>query len=212
MKLREKFGRKPKGKPHTGRATKVTSIMISKELKERLAELKDAYEICFDISVTYDQLLSRWADNVGRFDKQVLPVLEKMREDRQKENERMAAGLGLTAEQLKSNMESYDPAGEDCWRLAYSFVKDGEEAAAFPGTDSPFVAMVDGVEVDMASLLADGWTLISEIGAEIDYETAVKISRVLEEKTRMTEESMARFSDEESEEVDRILYGGKLKN
>lgn len=75
--ISKRFGRKPKGKDNTGRSTKVTSIMISQDLKDRLSELKDAYECCYNETVTYDQMLARWADNVGRFDPKVKTVFDE---------------------------------------------------------------------------------------------------------------------------------------
>lgn len=91
--ISKRFGRKPKAKDNTGRFTKVTSIMISQDLKDRLSELKDAYEMCYKETVTYDQMLTRWADNVGRFDPKVLVSLEFIKEQRKKEQERLAADL-----------------------------------------------------------------------------------------------------------------------
>lgn len=97
--ISKRFGRRPKGKDNTGRSTKVTSIMISQELKYRLSELKDAYEVCYKETVTYDQMLTRWADNVGRFDPKVLVSLGFIKEERKKEQERLAAGI--TSGQVK---------------------------------------------------------------------------------------------------------------
>lgn len=83
--------------------------MISQVLKNRLLELKDAYVHCYKEEVTFDQMLTRWADNVGRFDPKVLVSLDIIREERKKEQERLAAGLGLTAELLTANEDAFDP-------------------------------------------------------------------------------------------------------
>ena len=170
--ISKKFGRKPKAKDNTGRSTKVTSIMISQNLKDRLSELKDSYECCYNETVTYDQMLTRWADNVGRFDPKVLVSLDIIREERKKEQERLAAGLGLTPEQLTEN---------EPWKLSYFFEKDGEQVDALPGDLVPFYAKVNGSNIGMSKLLADGWTLQNECGNELDYEEALKIRALIKE-------------------------------
>lgn len=181
--ISKKFGRKPKAKDNTGRSTKVTSIMISQNLKVRLSELKDAYECCYNETVTYDQMLTRWADNVGRFDPKVLVSLDIIREERKKEQERLAAGLGLTPEQLTENETSFDPTDSENepWKLSYFFEKDGEQVDALPGDLVPFYAKVNGQNIGISKLLADGWTLQNECGNELDYEEALKIRSLIKE-------------------------------
>lgn len=181
--ISKKFGRKPKAKDNTGRSTKVTSIMISQVLKNRLLELKDAYVHCYKDEVTFDQMLTRWADNVGRFDPKVLVSLDIIREERKKEQERLAAGLGLTAEQLKENEATFDPTApeNEPWKLRYLFEKDGEQVDALPGDLVPFYAKVNGFNIGMSKLLADGWTLQNEVGVELDLEQAQKIRALIRE-------------------------------
>ena len=181
--ISKRFGRKPKGKDNTGRSTKVTSIMISQDLKDRLSELKDAYECCYNETVTYDQMLERWADNVGRFDPKVLGCLETIRGEREKAQERMAAGLGITAEQLKRNKDAFDPTDPENmpWKLSYFFEKDGEQIEALPGVYTPFYANINGQNIGMSKLLADGWSLQNEIGIELDLSKAQKICTLIKE-------------------------------
>lgn len=168
--ISKRFGRKPKGKDNTGRATKVTSIMISQDLKDRLSELKDAYECCYNETVTYDQMLARWADNVGRFDPKVPGCLEAIRGERKKEQERMAAGLGITDEHLKEN---------EPWELRYMFKKDGEEVEAYLGDKAAFYAKMNGRSVGMAGMIHDGWTLMNEVGVELDINEAWRIHNII---------------------------------
>ena len=175
--ISKRFGRKPKGKDNTGRSTKVTSIMISQDLKDRLSELKDAYECCYNENVTYDQMLARWADNVGRFDPKVPGCLEAIRGERKKEQERMDTGLGITAEQLKEN----DPAvtENEPWELRYIFKKDGEEVEAYLGDKAAFYAKMDGRSIGMAAMMKDGWTLMNEVGVELDINEAWRIHNII---------------------------------
>ena len=157
--------------------------MISQDLKDRLSELKDAYESCYNETVTYDQMLECWADNVGCFDPNVLEHLDTIRGERRKTHERMAARLGITAEQLKENKTAFDPTALENlpWKLSYFFEKDGEQVEALPGVYTPFYANVNGQETDMAKLLADGWILQNEIGIELDFAQAQKICVLIKE-------------------------------
>ena len=168
--ISKRFGRKPKGKDNTGRSTKVTSIMISQDLKDRLSELKDAYECCYNETVTYDQMLARWADNVGRFDPKVPGCLEAIRGERKKEQERLATGLGNIAEHLKEN---------EPWGPRYMFKKDGEEVEAYLGDKAAFYAKMNGRSVGMAGMIHDGWTLMNEVGVELDINEAWRIHNII---------------------------------
>lgn len=168
--ISKRFGRKPKGKDNTGRSTKVTSIMISQDLKDRLSELKDAYECCYNETVTYDQMLARWADNVSRIDPKVPGCLEAIRGERMKEQERMAAGLDITAEYLKEN---------EPWELRYMFKKDGEEVEAYLGDKAAFYAKMTGRSIGMAAMMKDGWTLMNEVGVELDINEAWRIHNII---------------------------------
>ena len=177
--ISKRFGRKPKGKDNTGRSTKVTSIMISKDLKDRLSELKDAYEECYKETVTYDQMLERWADNVGRCDPKVPGCLEAIRERGRKEQERLAASLGITAEQLKENEDAFDPVNpvNEPWELRYMFEKDGEKVEAILGDKAAFYAKMDGRSVGMAAMIHDGWTLMNEYGVELNINEAWRVHK-----------------------------------
>ena len=175
--ISKRFGRKPKGKDNTGRSTKVTSIMISQDLKDRLSELKDAYECCYNETVTYDQMLARWADNVGRFDPKVPVCLEAIRRERKKEQERLATGLGITAEQLKEN--DLAATENEPWELRYMFKKDGEEVEAYLGDKAAFYAKMNGRSVGMAGMIHDGWTLMNEVGVELDINEAWRIHNII---------------------------------
>ena len=151
--------------------------MISQDLKDRLSELKDAYECCYNETVTYDQMLARWADNVGRFDPKVPVCLEAIRRERKKEQERLATGLGITAEQLKEN--DLAATENEPWELRYMFKKDGEEVEAYLGDKAAFYAKMNGRSVGMAGMIHDGWTLMNEVGVELDINEAWRIHNII---------------------------------
>lgn len=175
--ISKRFGRKSKGKDNTGRSTKVTSIMISQELKYRLSELKDAYEVCYKETVTYDQMLERWADNVGRFDPKVPGCLETIREERKKEQERLAAGIVITSGQVKGNEAASVPTEpvKEPWELSYLFERNGERVEALPGDIVPFYARINGRNIGMQRMLQNGWSLVDENGYKIEPDQAEEI-------------------------------------
>ena len=181
--ISKRFGRKPKGKDNTGRSTKVTSIMISQELKHRLSELKNAYERCYNETVSYDQMLERWADNVGRFDPKVPGCLETIREERKKEQERLAAGIVITSGQVKGNEAASFPNEpvKEPWELSYCFKRNGERVEALPGDIVPFYARINGRNIGIQRMFSAGWVLLNEDGCKLDYEQAQKICALIKE-------------------------------
>ena len=181
--ISKRFGRKPKGKDNTGRSTKVTSIMISQELKYRLSELKVAYERCYNETVSYDQMLTRWADNVGRVDPKVPGCLETIREERKKEQERLSAGLVIASGQVKGNEAACvpDEPVKEPWELSYCFERNGERVEALPGDIVPFYARINGRNIGIQRMLRNGWVLLNEIGCKLDYEQAQKICALIKE-------------------------------
>lgn len=190
-----KLFKRPKAENGAGRSVKIKHLLLPEEVVEDLKLYKFCYEICLAtkkdrdgnpviIRVTYEQMLRRWMDNVGRLDPDVEKCFRKIKEECRKEQGRMAAGLGITAEQLKGNAAAFDPADpqNEPWRLSYFFERDGEQVKAFPGAYTPFYARVDGQNIGMAKLLADGWTLQNEVGCELDFEQAQKICAIIKDR------------------------------
>lgn len=133
------------------------------------------------IRVTYEQMIRRWMDNISRIDPDVSKLFPIMKEQRRKNLEEMAAGLGLAPEQLEANQAAYDPTDptDKPWELRYFFEKDGEEVEAFPGVYTPFYSQKNGQNIGMRNMLANGWTLQNEIGEELDFEQASKICALI---------------------------------
>lgn len=78
---------KERGKYKEGRQADIKHILIPKEVKEELDLFKDAYSICLSrekdesgnpipVKVTYEQMLRRWMEQVGRFDKDVKEIVD----------------------------------------------------------------------------------------------------------------------------------------
>ena len=119
------------------------------------------------VQVTWEQMLRRWMDNVGRFDKDVKEYVKTAREH--------------LAVNPPAPIFPVDPTAGDIWDMRYIFEKDGEELDAIPGDLTPFYAVKEGRNVGMKQLFAEGWTLMNDAGIEIDYDQAAEVSRILKE-------------------------------
>ena len=178
----------------SGRTVKIKHLLLPADVVEDLKTFQDCYELCFStekdkngypipIRVTYEQMIRRWIDNISRIDPDVAKMFLQIKEDRKKEQERLAAGLGLTPEQLKENEAAFDPTDpeNEPWKLSYFFEKDGERVEALPGIYTPFYAKINGRNVGMKDMLVDGWILMNEVGVELDFDQAVKICTLIKE-------------------------------
>lgn len=189
-----KLFKRQRAEKGSGRTVKIKHLLLPADVVEDLKTFQDCYEICFSpdkdedgntipIRVTYEQMIRRWMDNIGRIDPDVAKLFPIIKEQRRKNQEKMAAGLGLTAEQLKANEESFDPTDPEIepWKVSYSFEKDGKQVEALPGTYTPFYAKINGHNVGMKDMLVDGWILMNEVGVELDFDQAVKICALIKE-------------------------------
>lgn len=177
MRSRKLFTRQ-KAKNGEGRQVVIKHLLLPEEVIKELRLYKDAYSVCLarekdewgnpiPVQVTWEQMLRRWMDNVGRFDKDVKEYVER------------------TKDHLAANPPApvypVDPTEGSIWEMRYFFERDGEELDAIPGDLTSFYAVRDGGRVGMESLLAEGWVLLNDAGIEIDYDQAVQVSRILKE-------------------------------
>lgn len=177
MRERKLFTRK-KAKNGEGRQSVIKHLLLPEEVIKELRQYKDAYSVCLSremdkwgnpvpVQVTWEQMLRRWMDNVGRFDKDVKEYVE--------------SGKAHLAANPPAPTFSVDPTEGEIWKMRYFFEHDGEELDAIPGDMTPFYAVKEGRNVGMKQLFADGWVLMNEAGIEIDYNKAAEVSRILKE-------------------------------
>ena len=189
-----KLFKRQRAEKGSGRTVKIKHLLLPADVVDDLKIYQYCYGICFSpekgkdgntipIRVTYEQMLRRWMDNIGRIDPDVAKAFPIVKEQRRKEQERLAAGLGLTPEQLMENETSFDPTDpeNEPWKLSYFFEKDGERVEALPGIYTPFYAKINGRNVGMKDMLVDGWILMNEVGVELDFDQAVKICTLIKE-------------------------------
>lgn len=177
MKTRKFFTRK-KAKNGEGRQAVIKHLLLPEEVIRELRLFKDAYSICLSrekdewgnpipVNITWEQMLRRWMDNVGRFDKDV--------------HEYVATAKEHLAANPPAPTYPVDPTEGDIWEMRHFFERDGDELDAIPGDLTPFYAVKEGRCVGMKQLFAEGWTLMNEAGIEIDYDQAAEVSRILKE-------------------------------
>ena len=176
-----KLFKRPKAENGAGRSVKIKHLLLPQEVIEDLKLYRDCYTECLGVKVSYEQMFRRWMDQIGRIDSDVAQMFIQAKMTRKEEQERMAAGLGITAEQLKENEAAFDPADpvNEPWELRYMFEKDGEEVEAYLGDKAAFYAKMNGRSVGMAAMIHDGWTLMNEVGVELDINEAWRIHNII---------------------------------
>lgn len=175
---RRKLFTKEKAKNGEGRQAVIKHLLLPEEVIKELRLYKDAYSVCLarekdqwgnpiPVQVTWEQMLRRWMDNVGRFDKDVKEYVESEKA------------------YLEANPPAptypVDPTEGEIWEMRHFFERDGEELDAIPGDLTPFYAVKEGRNVGMKQLFADGWVLMNDAGIEIDYDQAAEVSRILKQ-------------------------------
>lgn len=198
MRVNKLFKRQ-KARKGSGRTVKIKHLLLPADVVEDLKTFQNCYKLCFStekdkngypipIRVTYEQMIRRWMDNIGRIDPDVARMFLQIKEERKIEHERLAAGLGITAEQMKENEAAFDPADpvNEPWELRYIFEKDGEEFEAYLDDKAAFFAKMNGRSVGMAAMFHDGWILMNEVGVELDFNKAWRISNII--KAHLSEE------------------------
>lgn len=190
MDIKSLAVKKRRGKKGEGRKVHFTTLNLPVDLVEDLRLYRDVYSDCLPPDedgtpgkVSFESMLRHWMDRVETFDPEVARQYSFFKGEQARYRERAAEGLGLTAEQLEDNIRSFDPAEPENtpWDLKYFFEKDGEQVEARPGDRAPFYARLDDRNVGLKEMLADDWSLMNEVGVELDYAKAVEVARVIRE-------------------------------
>lgn len=178
MRTRKLFTKK-KGKDGEGRQANIKHVLLPEEVVNELKLYKDAYSVCLSrekdewgnpvpIRVSWEQMFRRWMDHVGRFDRDVKDYVEKRKK--------------CQAENPPASTYPVDPTERPIWEMKYMFKRDGEELEAHLGDHSAFYTNYKGRKTGMKTMLAEGWTLMSEAGKKIDnMDEAWKINRIIKE-------------------------------
>ena len=177
MKL-NKLVKKKRGEKGKGRATIFKPINLPEDVIEDLKLYRNIYEIKFSpnkdewgnpipVRISYEQILRRWMDNVGRFDPEVQAEVMDVKEYRKTHPVVVTYPV--------------DPTEGEVWDLRYYFERDGEQLEAKLGDMAPFYAKVNGRNVGIKALMDDEWNFINEVGIEITLEQAIIIRNKIKE-------------------------------
>lgn len=201
---------KNRGKKGEGRAVKFTPINIPIDVAEDLKLYRDIYSEIAGCKITLETVLRSWMEMANEQDPDIYKAFIDAKKSRQETQERLAAGLGLTAEQLTENESAFDPTAPEIepWNLRYFFEKDGEEVEAHPYLQVPFFisrlyvpfyAILDNRNIGMKQMLAEGWTLMNDIGCEINIEQAQKICSIIKEHCSVSHVSQLSQTSQKSQ-------------
>lgn len=175
--------RKSRGKKGEGRKVNFFPINVPVDVADDLKLYRLLYSENLEETISFENMFRHWMDIVAVVEPEIQAAFENAKKSRSEEEKKFAAGLGLTTEQMEANEAAFDPADpeNEPWKLSYFFEKDGEQVDALPGDLVPFYAKVNGQNIGISKLLADGWTLQNECGNELDYEEALKIRSLIKE-------------------------------
>lgn len=185
MKL-NKLVKKKRGEKGKGRATIFKPINLPEDVIEDLKLYRDIYSIKFSpnkdesgnpipVRISYEQVIRRWMDNVGRFDPEVQSEVQAVKEYRK--NHPVVS-------------HPVDPTEGDVWILHYFFERDGEQLEAIAGDMAPFYARLNGRNVGIKALLEDGWVFMNEVGIEISLDQAIAIRKKISEHQAGVQQSV----------------------
>lgn len=166
-----KLVKKKRGEKGKGRATIFKQINLPEDVIEDIKLYRDIYGIKFSpnkdeygnsipVRISYEQIIRRWMDNVGRFDPEVQSEVLAVKEYR-KNNPAVTYPV--------------DQTEGDVWDMRYFFEKDGEQLEAKAGDMAPFYARLNGRNVGIKALLEDEWVFMNEVGIEITMDQAIII-------------------------------------
>ena len=178
--------RKSRGKKGEGRKVNFFPINVPVDVADDLKLYRLLYSENLEETISFENMFRHWMDIVAVVEPEIQAAFENAKKSRSEEEKKFAAGLGLTTEQLEANEAAFDPADpeNEPWKLRYFFEKDGEELEALPGNRSPFYAKISGRNVGMKDMLVDGWTLMNEVGVELDFDQAAKICALIKEHSK----------------------------
>ena len=182
MKL-NKLVKKKRGEKGKGRATIFKPINLPEDVIEDLKLYRDIYGVKFSpnkdesgnpipVRISYEQILRRWMDNVGRFDPEVQCEVLAVKEYRK-----------------NHPVVTYpvDPTEGEVWDLRYFFERDGEQLEARLGDMAPFYARLKGRNVGIKALLEDEWVFMNDAGIEITLDQAIIIrNKIREHQAQIT--------------------------
>lgn len=157
------------------KAVEFGALRLPKELLEDLKIYRSAYEdvkapkdengFPLPMKVSFEQMISRWMNNVGRFDKDVQEEFLRRKELLQKHQIEVPFPV--------------DPTDGNIWEMRYEVYDDNQLCVpASIEKDGHFWADFDGLKVPLENVLShEGWTFVNEAGVTIEKEDIARVEQ-----------------------------------
>ena len=201
MKKRKLLAKRPKAKNGQKRQVTIKHILLPEELVEELRFYKQAYSDILNQKVSWEQMFSRWKENIGRFDPDVKLRVEAMKTPvitPEQKAEQQVEQPSL------ERIFSVDPTEGEVWNMKYFFEKDGEQLKAewAKSDKASFSVKINNRSCGVREMLKNGWILMNDGGIEINEEQAMVVAQKRKKHLEEVEfqEMSARFERYSEEE------------
>lgn len=176
MKKRKLLAKRPKAKNGQKRQVTIKHILLPAQLVEELRLYKQAYSDVLNQKVSWEQMFSRWKENIGRFDLDVKLRVEAMKTPVNTPEQKAEQQVEQPS---LERIFSVDPTEGDVWEMKYFFEKDGEqiEAEWAKSDKASFSVKFKNRSCGVKEMLKNGWVLMNDAGIEITEEQALIIAQ-----------------------------------
>lgn len=219
MKKRKLLAKRPKAKNGQKRQAVIKHILLPEELVAELQLYKQAYSDVLNQKVSWEQMLHRWMENIGRFDPDVKLRVEAMKTPVTTPEQVEEQVVSEQVEQPTIDQTFVDPTEGEVWNRKYFFEKDGKKIPAewAKSEKASFSAKINNRYIGVREMKKNGWKLRDDAGNELTEEQAMAIARKrrkhLEdiEEQRWREQARRYNEQLEEEEVPAFDYKHKLE-
>ena len=176
MKRRKLLAKRPKAKNGQKRQVTIKHILLPEELVAELQLYKQAYSDVLSQKVSWEQMLHRWMENIGRFDPDVKLRVEAIKTPVITPEQTVEQQVEQPAlEQTFSG----DPTEGEGWDMKYYFEKNGVqlEAEWAKSENASFSVKLNNRYYGVKEMQKKGWILKNEDGIKISEEQAMVIAQ-----------------------------------
>ena len=174
MKKRKLLAKRPKAKNGQKRQAVIKHILLPEELVAELQLYKQAYSDVLSQKVSWEQMLHRWMENIGRFDPDVKLRVEAIKTTVITPEQTVEQQV----EQPAIDQTFVDPTEGEVWDMQYFFEKDGVRVdAKINGKGDSFSAKIGNRFYGVKELLRKEWVFMNDRRVKITEEQATVIAK-----------------------------------
>lgn len=215
MKKRKLLAKRPKAKNGQKRQAVIKHILLPEELVAELQLYKQAYSDVLNQKVSWEQMLHRWMENIGRFDPDVKLRVEAMKTPVTTPEQTVEQQVEQPA--IDQTFHE-DPTEGEVWDRKYFFEKDGKKIPAewAKSEKASFSVKINNRSCGVREMLKRGWVLKNDAGIEISEEQAMVIAQKRRKHQEDIEfqrasEMFSSYRDDSSLEEDDPIPESKIK-